>query len=92
MIGSAARVQYSKPITLVWITSRHWSVAAPSIGPSRITPALLTRASEAVAGLLDEGACLVASPRSVMIASALEPTYSICSASAVASSGQMPRQ
>jgi hypothetical protein len=49
-------------------------------------------AAEAVADLLDEGACWWSSSTSVMIATAREPTCPICSASAVASPGQTPRQ
>src|SRR4051794_3025366 len=45
MIGSAAWVQYRTPKTLASIIRRHSSVGAPAIGPSSITPALLTSAS-----------------------------------------------
>src|SRR5258707_15086865 len=43
--GSPAAVTYIKPSRLMLTISRHSSVLAPSIGPSRATPASLTRIS-----------------------------------------------
>src|SRR3954454_12806576 len=84
--GSAACVQYRSPSRLTFTMVRHWSVGAPSTGPSSITPALFTRMSRPPScecASVTNACALSSSATSTGSASARPPSPSILSASEV---------